>query len=34
MRYDNGDVKIFESNAADGVKLYNWNDYHKQFSDY
>jgi hypothetical protein len=34
MKFDNGDLKILESNAFEGVQIYDWKDYHKKFPIY
>ena len=34
MKFDNGDVKVFESNTADGVQIYLWKDYTVRFNIY
>ena len=34
IKFPNGAIKIFEANADEGVQLYNWDDFHIQFSNY
>ena len=34
MKFQNGDVKVFESNTAEGVQLYHWKEYMSKFNVY
>jgi len=34
IKFGNNQVKIFESNADEGVSIYDWDKFHTQFNQY
>lgn len=34
VKFSDNDVKIFEANADEGVKIYDWNEFHYKFNNY